>query len=335
MKIAELGTTGLTVSRVGFGGIPIQRLDENDSINVVQAALDHGCSLIDTARVYTDSEEKIGRALEGTEERPVLVSKTYSRDAQGAMSDVDVSCQNLGVDCVDVYLTHNIGSQDELEEVLGPEGAVAGLQMKRKEGTVNHVGISSHKPDVLQEALDHEVFSVIEVPFSAIETESLDVLKRAAREGVGTIVMKPLAGGALEMAACALKFVLEHPVDCVIPGMQTIEEVEENLGVTGGLSDAEREQLMAQAAEWGDRFCRRCEYCLAVCPNDINITKILLFATYAERYGLEEWARERYDEMPIHADACDECGRCEERCPYDLPVRDMLADAHAVLMPEK
>ncbi len=137
------------------------------------------------------------------------------------------------------------------------------------------------------------------------------------------------------MAACALKFVLEHPVDCVIPGMQTIEEVEENLGVTGGLSDAEREQLMAQAAEWGDRFCRRCEYCLAVCPNDINITKILLFATYAERYGLEEWARERYDEMPIHADACDECGRCEERCPYDLPVRDMLADAHAVLMPEK
>lgn len=335
METTQLGRTGLTVSRVGFGGIPIQRLNENDSIKVVQSALDHGCTLVDTARVYTDSEEKIGRALDGRDERPVLVSKTYSRDAQGAKDDVDISRRNLGMGCIDVYLTHNIGSQEELDEVLAPEGAVAGLWEKREEGVIDHLGISSHKPDVLQAALDRDVFSVIEVPFSAIETESRDVLERARGEGVGTIVMKPLAGGALDQATAALKFVLEHPVDCVIPGMQTIEEVEENCAVSGALTDVERERLMAQANEWGDRFCRRCEYCLPVCPNDINITKILLFATYADRYGLTEWARERYDAMSVHADECDDCGLCEQRCPYDLPVREMLAEADEVLTPSE
>jgi hypothetical protein len=298
---------------------------------VVRRALELGCGLIDTARVYTDSEEKIGAALKGRRRRPVLVTKTYSRDADGARRDVEISLSNLGVQYVDVYLVHNAGTPEALAAVLAPGGALEGLERARREGLIGHVGLSSHKPPILEAALEREAFEVIEVPFSAIEQESLPVLERAAQRGVGTLVMKPLAGGALRSAPLALRFVLEHPVDCVLPGMQTVAEVDENLSARGPLTAGEREALMAEAASWKGRFCRRCEYCLPACRRKVNVTLTFLFASYAERYGLTEWARERYAALPVHADACNECGRCEERCPYGLPIREMLKQAHKAL----
>ena len=331
MEQRTLGSTGLEVTRIGFGGIPIQRLSMADAVAVLRRALDLGCGLIDTARVYTDSEEKIGAALQGRTKLPAIATKTYSRDADGARRDVDISLANMGIEHVDVYFIHNVGTPELLDEVMGPGGALEGLRRARDEGLVGHVGISSHKPPILEIALEREALEVVEVPFSAIEQESLPVLEEAARRGVGTIGMKPLAGGALSDAAAALKFVMAHPVDCVIPGMQTPSEVDEDLAAAGTLSQQERDALLAEAASWGDRFCRRCEYCMQTCPRDVNITLTLLFASYAERYGLTVWAHERYGAMPVKADACIECGKCEERCPYGLPIRQMLKDAHKLL----
>ena len=114
-------------------------------------------------------------------------------------------------------------------------------------------------------------------------------------------------------------------------GTAHCQRVEENLSAEGELSAREREDLLAEARSWGKRFCRRCEYCLPECPNDINITLTLLFAAYSKRYGLKEWARERYAAMPVKADVCEECGKCEAKCPYGLPVIDMLREAHEEL----
>ena len=331
MQKTILGRTGLEVTRIGFGGIPIQRLSVEGAVEVIRKALDMGVGLIDTARVYSDSEEKFGIALCGRSERPVIVTKTYSRGADAARRDVDISLGNLGAASIDVYVLHNVGSIELLDQVTSAGGAFEGLARAKSEGAIKFIGISAHNLSVLPEALARDLFDVIEVPFNAIEQESLELIEEARERNVATIIMKPLAGGALTPGAAAIKFVLAHPVTCVVPGMQTVAEVEENLGAEGELSRSEREELLAEAARWEGRFCRRCGYCSAECPNDVNITGTLIFASYSQRYGLAEWARERYAAMPVKADACEECGKCEERCPYDLPIREMLKEAHQEL----
>jgi len=331
MDKSILGRTGLEITPIGFGGIPIQRLGVDEAVSVVAKALDLGVGLIDTARVYTDSEDKIGIALAGRSPRPVLVSKSYSRDADGMRRDIEVSLEKLGVPHIELYLLHNINRVELLDEVMSRGGAYEGVSKARSEGTVGFVGLSSHQPSVLEEAARREAFDVIEAPFSAVEQQCLPAMEEAARRNIGVIVMKPLAGGALRQAAAAIRFVLAHPVSCVIPGMQTVAEVTENLAAAGEQSQGEREALLAEAKEWAGRFCRRCEYCLPACPNNINITLTLLFAAYSKRYGLKEWAHRRYAAMPVHADVCEECGKCEERCPYELPIREMLKEAHAEL----
>ena len=331
MQKVVLGRTGLEVTRIGFGGIPIQRRSVEDAVEVIRKALDMGVGIIDTARVYTDSEAKIGAAVRGRSERPVVVTKTYERGADAARRDVDVSLWNLGVPSIDVYLLHNVGSVEALDRVTSRGGALEGLSRAKSDGAIRFIGISGHNPSVLQEALARDLFDVVEVPLNAIEQDSLELIEQARERDVATIIMKPLAGGALKPAAAAIRFVLAHPVTCVVPGMQTIAEVEENLGAEGELSRDEREGLLAEAAKWEGRFCRRCGYCSPECPNNMNIPGILVFASYSQRYGLTEWARERYAEMPVKADACEECGKCEEMCPYNLPIRELLKEAHEEL----
>jgi hypothetical protein len=292
-----------------------------------------GVGLIDTARVYTDSEEKIGAALRGRATRPVLVSKSYSRDADGIRRDVGTSLRKLGVPFIEVYFLHNVNSIALLDQVMSRAGALDGLRKAVSERSVRFVGISAHKLPILTEALRRDAFDVLEFPFNAIEQEAASLIEEAARRDVGTIIMKPLAGGALRPARDAIRFVLSYPVSCVIPGMQGPDEVEEDLGAEGELTEAERQALLNLAAQWKGRFCRRCEYCLQGCPNKVNITLILLFAAYSKRYGLKDWARERYAALPVHADACEDCGQCEEKCPYGLPVREMLREAHSELAP--
>lgn len=324
-----LGRTSLEVTRTGFGGIPIQRLGMDDAVSVITRALDKGVKLIDTARAYTDSELKIGAAIAGRKDRPVLVSKTYSRDADGARRDIDLSVKNLGTGYIDVYLLHNINSVELLDQVTGRDGAFEGILNRQADGVIGFNGISSHKPDIIHAALKKDLFDVVELPLNFIEQESLTVFKEAYRRDVGTIVMKPLAGGVLKPASAALKFVLSQSVvHCVIPGMQTINEVEENLSVKGSLSRDEFEKLLVEADRWGKKFCRKCEYCLPECPQGINITMILLFHIYFRMYGMTEWARNRYGALPVKAEACKECGKCQEKCPYNLPIIEMLKEAH-------
>ncbi|OPL18240.1 MAG: hypothetical protein AVO35_06225 [Candidatus Aegiribacteria sp. MLS_C] len=329
MKRIALGNTGLEVTRVGFGGIPIQRLGMDEAVSVLGAALERGVDFIDTARGYTDSEVKIGRAIAGFPGRVVLATKSFARTRDAMLRDIETSLGNLGVDRIDLYQCHNISSGEQLETALGPGGALEALTEAREQGMVGHIGLTGHKPWITAEAISRFPFETIQVPFNLLETGAAEELLPLAREkGLGTIGMKPIAGGAVRSVLLNLRFILSSGIDVVIPGMDDVMEVEENLSVLDDLrplSDDELAVLEEEKAELGEGFCRRCEYCMP-CPQGLNIAFLHLIGAYYFRYGLKEWALGRLQGLEKKYGDCIACGECVSRCPYDLDTPSIFAD---------
>lgn len=334
MEYRVLGRTGLKVSVIGFGGIPIQRVTAAEAEAVVNRALDRGINFFDTARAYTDSEEKLGRVLRRRRSEVVIATKSMARTREAMWADIEKSLEALGVDCIDLYQLHNVKDEEAMHLVFGPDGALAALKEARERGLIRHVGMTSHIGSFLVEALKTGEIETVQFPFNAVETAGAEELfAAAARAGAGVIIMKPLAGGALNRADLALRFVLEHPVSTVIPGMDDVQQVEENARVGSEmrpLSPSERKLLEEEAAQLGAGFCRRCEYCQP-CPQGIEIPTVFLLDGYYTRYGLQTWARERYRALKSKSEDCLDCGECESKCPYSLPIRRMLRDAGARL----
>lgn len=335
MQYRRLGRTGLQVSCIGLGGIPIQRVDQAEAVRVVRSALDNGINFIDTARGYTDSEEKIGQALKGVKrEEVILATKATSRSAEGILGDVDKSLGLLGVEYIDLYQMHNVKTEEELKRVTGPGGALEGLKKAQRQGKIRYIGVSSHTRENLEKMIPMGIIDTIQVPFNAVEKDTADRLFPLAQQhDVGFIAMKPLAGGALTHAQAALDFILKYPVSVAIPGMDSGEQVEANaqVGAAGfQLPESEKAALEVEVVQLGNAFCRRCGYCQP-CPQGIDIPSIFVFDGYWVRYGLKQWAIDRYRALSKHASDCEECGECEEKCPYDLPIREMLKQARAHL----
>lgn len=335
MKYRVLGKTGLKVSAIGFGGIPIQRVSVQEATQIVERALDLGINFFDTARGYTDSEPKLGAVLKRRRAEAIIASKSMARTKEAMTADIKKSLAELGVDYIDLYQLHNVRYDNELDRVLAPDGALAALSEAKKEGLIGHIGITGHIKGLLVKALKtSDVLETVQFPFNAVEeAESRELLDVAQKVNAGVIAMKPLAGGALKNAGPALRFILEHPAAIAIPGMDTVEQVEANALIGDKLepmSDAERELLNKEAVSLGTAFCRRCEYCQP-CPEGVEIPMVFLLDGYFTRYNLQDWARQRYSELKVKAGSCIECGQCEEKCPYELPIRKMLAEAAARL----
>ncbi len=335
METCILGRTGLTVSVIGFGGIPIQRLDATAAERVLHGALDSGITFIDTARGYTDSEEKIGRALSGRRGEFVLASKAMSRDSAGMTAELETSLRHLRTDRIDLYQLHAIGSEAQLERVLADGGAYEALARARDKGQVRHIGVTGHSRQMLLKAIATGMFDTVQHPFNPIEQEwREDVIPAARQAGLGLIAMKPVAGGAIRNVPAALRFELAGGMDAVIPGMDSIEQVRQNAAVGEELrppSAREMEALEADRAFWGDRFCRRWGYCMP-CPNGLQIPMLLLLQGYHERYGLQDWANERLEGLEKSYEDCQACGLCVERCPYQLPIPDLLRQARETML---
>ena len=327
MNYVTLGRTGLRAAQVSFGGIPIQRADAANAQAVVDALERHGINYIDTARGYTVSEEYLGAALEGRRDRFLLATKSMSRDRAGMERDIGISLSNLRTDHIDLYQLHNLPEKD-LPVVFGPGGAYEALAEAKAAGRVLHIGATAHSLEALRRLVEDHAGQIETVmfPYNIVETQGRDVLALAREKGLGTIAMKPLAGGNLEDWALALRFLAASGVcDISIPGMGSVEEVERNAAVdlTSPLTEEELARCEAIRRELGSQFCRRCGYC-APCTVGIDIPSCFLMANYRRRYGLGGWAESRYQGLAHHAGECVQCGACEERCPYDLPIREML-----------
>ncbi|AGL01117.1 aldo/keto reductase [Desulfoscipio gibsoniae] len=330
MQYRQLGRTGLDVSVIGFGGIPIQRVSDKEATAIVQRALDKGINFFDTARGYTDSEAKLGAVLKCCRRKVIIATKSMARTKDGMTSDIKKSLATLGVDYIDLYQLHNVKDRAALEQVFKPDGALAALKEAKRAGVVKHIGITGHIRSYLVEALKSGELETVQFPFNAVEASGAEELFEQAKQvGAGIIIMKPLAGGAIRNTNYALRFILEYNVTTVIPGMDSPAQVDENV-MPGHellpLSAVEKKVLEKEAGVLGAAFCRRCEYCQP-CPQGIDIPTVFLLDGYYTRYDLKEWARERYWALPNKADACVECGECEEKCPYSLPIRRMLTES--------
>ena len=326
MQYRILGRTGLKISNMGFGGIPIQRIDAERTRALMHKLLDAGVNYIDTARGYTVSEEYLGYALEGIRDRFVLATKSMARDKEGMQKDIDISLKNLRTDYIDLYQVHNPNAAN-LDQVLAPGGALDALMEARAAGKIGHIGITLHDLNLFKRALELPWVETIMFPYNIVETQAEELIAQCAKKNIGFICMKPLAGGAITDATLAMRYICANPaVTVVIPGMADVAEVEQNIAAVNDespLTEAEIAAMQKIRDELGTNFCRRCNYCQP-CTAGINISGAFLFEGYYNRYGLQNWAASRYLALPKTASDCVDCGLCEERCPYNLPIRQML-----------
>lgn len=328
MQYVSLGSTGLQVSRLGFGGIPVQRIDKPRTRQLLEAAHKAGINYIDTARGYTVSEEWIGRALEESDLRDefVLATKCRAITAAEMADELNASLKNLRTDHIELYQFHN-PSPEDFDRILAPGGAMEALKSAHSVGVVGHIGVTAHLAATFEKALACPDIETIMFPYNIVEQQGAELIARCHAEGKGFIAMKPLAGGAIEDGRLAVRYVLADPnVTVAIPGMADPEELAQNVAAaaeTGPLTEQEQAACAAVRKALGTQFCRRCNYC-APCTVGIQIPSCFLFHGYLERYGLAGWARERYDTLKVKASACIGCGACESRCPYQLPIRQML-----------
>ena len=326
MEYRILGKTGLKISRLGFGGIPIQRIDAEGTRKLMLQMKEAGINYIDTARGYTVSEEYLGEALEGIRDDFIIATKSMARTKETMAADIEISLKNLRTNYIDLYQVHN-PNMAQLEQVMAPGGALDALMEAKAAGKIGHIGLTAHAIEVFEKALELPWVETIMFPYNIVESQGEELIKACLEKNIGFIVMKPLAGGAIEDATLAIRYCLNNPaVTVVIPGMAEEKELQQNLSAANDVSPLNAEELTNVEAirkQLGTQFCRRCNYCQP-CVKGINISGCFLFHGYLDRYGLADWARGRYATLPVKASACIECGACENRCPYNLPIRMML-----------
>ena len=328
MQYVTLGSTGLQVSRLGFGGIPVQRIDQPRTRQLLEAAHKAGINYIDTARAYTVSEEWIGQALQqsGLRDEFVIATKCRAITAEEMAEELNASLRSLRTDHIELYQFHN-PSPEDFDRIIAPGGALEALKSAHAVGIVEHIGVTAHLAATFEKALACPDIETIMFPYNIVEQQGADLIARCKAAGKAFIAMKPLAGGAIESGRLAIRYTLANPgVTVVIPGMAELPELSQNMAAAEDASPLTEEELSAceeVRKSLGTQFCRRCNYC-APCTVGIQIPNCFLFQGYLNRYGLEGWAHERYNTLPVKAGACIECGACETRCPYQLPIRQML-----------
>jgi len=336
LRETVLGSTGLKVRTLGFGGIPIQRVSEEETIRILRHCYELGMNYYDTARGYTVSEERIGKAFEDVRENVYLATKSHQRSAEGIWRELETSLGNLRTDYIDVYQLHNVTNQKQWAEVRASGGAMEAMNQALEEGKIRHISVTSHNPDLAIELVESGLFESLMIPYNYLTPKPAEKLLPLCKElNVGTIIMKPFGGGAFSNANTALKYVFNDPsTDIVIPGVMSVEEVDENWAIWLGdmsISEEEKELIEYDRRELGDKFCRGCNYCQP-CPQSIPISYMLR----AEKQMLRRmgWSDSRVEGMQkafAKVETCTECGECESRCPYELPIIELLPEAAASL----
>jgi len=336
MRYRKLGRTGLDIGCIGFGALPLTGLDEEKASEVLNAALDAHMNFVDTARGYRESEVLIGKSIADRRKEFFLATKTRARQEEKIRQELETSLMNLETNHIDLYQVHYVNTSEELGEVMSRGGALSVLQKIRAEGICDHVGITGHDAAVLLEAAKTGEFDTVQGAFSYMEKEQkiYDLIDFCHKNDIGFIVQKPLAGGAITPVDAALKWLLDHPVSTVIPGMVTVEQVVENAAVgssEAAITEEEKAELDGLAQSLDSKFCRRCNYCHSACPLNIRIGVILEFYGKAKNPDNFPLSQRWYRGFEVNGSDCTECGACLPECPYNLPIPDMLKEAHELL----
>lgn len=326
MRSVQLGATGLTVSEFGFGGIPIIRLDTASAQKLVRYAVDKGITLFDTANKYVDSEDKMGQALQGIRQQVVIATKTGQRDGKAALAELERSLRLLRTDYIDLYQLHQISQPEELDAATAPGGVLEVVRKAQEQGKVRHIGVSSHNLAMALTLVDSGLFASMQFPLNFIESEAVTTLHpRLKAAGMGNLVMKPFAGGMIDDAKVAFSFLRQYPEAIPLPGFDTQAQVDEILDIysrPNAVTPELEQRMEGFRQELGGRFCRRCEYCQP-CPQGVSITYAMMYRVVSIRMSPDNAVSFSGPIMET-VRKCIECGECETRCPYNLPIAQML-----------
>jgi predicted aldo/keto reductase-like oxidoreductase len=329
MRTVDLGRTGLRVAEVGFGGIPIQRLSHEEAVAVVRGCLDLGVDFLDTAHGYTTSEERIGAAIAGRREGLVLASKTPAQSGPEAEAHLQESLRRLGVGYIELYQLHGVSDEERWQQVTAPGGPLEVLLRAQRQGIIGHVGVTSHQPDVAIEMARSGCFETMMFPLNFAGPEpGLKVLAACRREGVAFLAMKPMGGGMLEDPRVAFQFLRQFGDAIPVVGIERTAEMAEIVRLydePARLTGSDREEMARICQELGAIYCRRCGYCQP-CPAGIHISFVMNALSFLKRMPLQQTFAPGGIKEAVDAVAnCQDCGECESRCPYKLPIRERMA----------
>jgi len=323
----EFSKTGLRVSKVGMGGIPIERLSKNDAVYVVKKVLDMDINFIDTANNYSDSEEKIGEAIRGRKrEELVISSKSKAPDRETLLEHIHLSLKRLDIEYIDIYHLHAVDTEEKMHQVMGPGGAYQGLEEAIRQGKVRHPAFSSHHIPVAKKLMLTGKFEVFQIPFNFVETEpEKEIIPLARQLDLGFIAMKPMGGGLLENANLAFRYLMQFPDVVPDPGIERAEEMEEIVGIledSKPLTEKDKVEIDRIRVQLGKEFCHRCDYCQP-CPQAVPISTVLNINSIIKRMAFRRAAGFIAPAVE-KARECTECEECVENCPYDLAIPQLL-----------
>jgi predicted aldo/keto reductase-like oxidoreductase len=328
MEKVRLGRTNLLVTKLGWGGIPVQRVGEKEGVAVIKASVEMGVDLLDTARGYTNSEYRIGLALQKTD-RPVILSSKSAVRTKKIFEEVQTSLNQMKVKKIPIYHLHAVNHFQDYEKVMREGGAYEGLKRARDKGWIDSIGITSHNLNVLEKAIEDGSFDVIMACYSFLEPDAAHkIFPLAKAKDIGIIAMKPFSGGVIEKAGPALKFALSAPDVVPIPGSETLEKARENWEIfTKGYSlrKEDKEYIDILRKELNQQFCRRCDYCQP-CSEEISIQHILGLKVIVKRFGPVTQELDWFHSLIEKARNCSECGDCLPRCPYELPIPKLIEE---------
>lgn len=322
-----LGRTGIEVNKNGFGALPIQRISKKDAVYLLQKAFYHGVNYFDTARAYSDSEEKIGAAFKYTRDRIIISTKTAAQNAEDMWKDLEESLRMLQTEYIDIYQFHNPAFCPKPGDESGLYDAALEAQ---RQGKIRHIGITNHRISVAEEAIASGLYETLQFPFSYLAAEADARIVQACKEAeMGFIAMKGLAGGLIHNAACAYAFMAQPQFSHVAPiwGIQKERELDEFLSYQTcppKLDEEKQKEIAADKEQLSGDFCRGCGYCMP-CPAGIEINNCARMSLMLRRAPQEGWLSEEWQEKMKKIENCLHCGRCMSKCPYGLNTPELLA----------
>ena len=327
MNMVRLGKTELQVSKNGFGALPIQRITKKEAVYLLQKAFYHGINYFDTARAYSDSEEKLGAAFSYVREKLIISTKTAAQDVKGFWADLDESLRKLGTDYIDIYQFHNPAFCPK----PGDESGLYDAALEAKaQGKIRHIGITNHRLAVAKEAIASGLYETLQFPFSYLASQEEFKLVEACKEAdMGFIAMKALSGGLIHNSACAYAFMNQPQFAHVAPiwGMQKESELDEFLAhavCPPVLDENLQAEIQKDIEQLSGEFCRGCGYCMP-CPAGIEINNCARMSLMLRRAPEANWLSEEWQEKMAKIEDCLHCGQCMKKCPYGLNTPELLA----------
>ncbi len=324
MENVRLGKTEITVNKNGFGALPIQRIPKDEAVRLLHKAYDGGIRFYDTARLYTDSEEKLGAAFSDRREQIFISSKTGAATAEGFWKDLETTLHNLKTDHLDIYQFHNPAFCPKPGDESGLYDAA--LEAKKK-GMILHIGITNHRLNVAREAIDSGLYETLQFPFCYLSGEpELKLLEGCRQKDMGFLSMKALSGGLITNAAAAYAFQAQYPETLPLWGIQREEELDQFLSFVTN-PPSMNEELSAVIKKdrkelLGD-FCRGCGYCMP-CAVGIEINNCARMSLLLRRSPSAPYLTPEWQEKMKKIENCKHCGACKKKCPYGLDTPELL-----------